>query len=479
MFRLPILSLIKATVFPVVYDDYPDAFIPELWANESIAILEENMVMGNLVHRDFENVIAEYGDTVNTRKPGEFKAKRKTASDNVTIQANTSTNVPVVLNQHLHTSFIIKDSDQSKSFKDLVMEYLYPAMLSVARGLDQILCCQVYQFLPNASGQLSGLTGSTAESEILNTRQVMNINKAYVQGRNMILGPQSETAVLSDSKFLQAYSVGDDGTALREASLGRKLGFDFFMAQNMPYVNPAYCDKVLGAINNASGYAAGTKTFTVDGLSAALSNGSWITIGTDGTNPEADMTPLQIVSSVGGATPTSITTAQAIQHMVRDNAVVTIWPVGAVNNASGYAPGWAKEIIYKTFTLDPQVGQMVSFGTSTIVYGIIDVDTTNKTILLDRPLEEAATIADSSKINLGPAGSYNFGFHRNALSLVCRPLALPMPGTGARAGVANYNDFSMRVVFTYDGNKQGTLCTVDCLAGVKKLDTNLGSIMLG
>src|SRR5262245_8124150 len=91
-----------------VYDDFPTAFIPQLWANESIAILEESMVIGNLVHRDFENVIASYGDTVNTRRPGEFKAKRKTAADNVTVQQNTATNVPVVLNQHLHTSFIIK-----------------------------------------------------------------------------------------------------------------------------------------------------------------------------------------------------------------------------------------------------------------------------------------------------------------------------------------------------------------------------------
>lgn len=477
MLRNLTLKLIEASAFSTVYDDYPDAFIPELWANESIAILEENMVIGNLVHRDFENIIAEYGDTVNTRKPGEFQVKRKTASDNVTIQANTATNVPVVLNQHLHTSFIIKDSDQSKSFKDLVMEYLYPAMLSVARGLDQILCCQVYQFLPNGTGSLGLLSGTNAEAAILNARQTMNINKAYVNGRNLILGPQSETTVLSDSKFLQAYSVGDDGTALREASLGRKLGFDFFMAQNMPFVNAAAADKVTGAINNAAGYAAGTKTFTVDGFSAAIQNGSWITIGSDGTNPEADMTPLQVYSTVGGATPTSITTVQGILNKVRDNAVVTVGPVGAVNNASGYASGWAKEIIYDTFTLDPQVGQMCSFGTSTVVYGIIEVDTTNKTILLDRPLE--AALSNDDKIMLGPPGSYNFAFHRNALALVCRPLALPMPGTGARAGVANYNGFSMRVTFTYDGNKQGTLCTVDCLAGVKKLDQNLGAVMFG
>ena len=67
----PIVRLFLVLAAPVrsVFDDFPSAFIPQLWANESIAILEENMVIGNLVHRDFENTVASYGDTVNTRKP--------------------------------------------------------------------------------------------------------------------------------------------------------------------------------------------------------------------------------------------------------------------------------------------------------------------------------------------------------------------------------------------------------------------------
>lgn len=61
--------LLNATPFVTVFDDYPSAYTPQMWANESIAILEENMVIANLVYRDFENEIKDYGDTVNTRKP--------------------------------------------------------------------------------------------------------------------------------------------------------------------------------------------------------------------------------------------------------------------------------------------------------------------------------------------------------------------------------------------------------------------------
>ena len=65
-----------------VFDNSVDAYIPELWAQESLMILEANMVMAGLVHRDFENEIAEFGDIVNTRRPQKFEAKRKTDNSN-------------------------------------------------------------------------------------------------------------------------------------------------------------------------------------------------------------------------------------------------------------------------------------------------------------------------------------------------------------------------------------------------------------
>ena len=461
------LSLLAALPFRFVGNDYPSAFIPQLWANESIAILEENMVMGNLVHRDFENVIASYGDTVNTRKPGEFVSVRKGPNDQVTVQSNTATNVPVVLNQQLHTSFLIRDADQSKSFKDLVIEYLRPAMLSVGRQIDQIVGAQVHQFYPNGGGHLNGLTGNNAQQYMLESRQILNVNKAYVDGRNLVLGSIAETALLSDPNFTQAYAVGDDGTALREASLGRKYGFDIFMAQNTPYVMPGVQATVTGAVNHAGGYVAGTTTIAVTGFSAAIANGSWLTIA-------GDDTPQQVVSTVGGATPTSITIARGLTHSVAQSAVVTIYTPDA--NTGAQVIGYSKFLTVGTSAA--QVGQAVTFGTIPgvgSIYGIIGVN--GNTILLDRPLEE--NVANGAQVNYGPAGSFNFAFHRNAIALVNRPLALPMPGTGARAAAAQWNGLSMRVTMVYDGYNQGHLVTVDTLLGVKVLDTNLGAVMFG
>ncbi|KKK45455.1 hypothetical protein LCGC14_3165430, partial [marine sediment metagenome] len=173
---------------PVFANDL-DAFVPEIWAQEGLLLLENNMVAGNLIHRSFENQIAQFGDTVNTRLPAEFVGKRKVDADDVTIQDATVTNVPVVLNQHLHTSFLVRDGEESKGFQNLRDNLLAPAMLSLAQMVDEVVLVQVYQFLGNSVGQL-GVTPTKAS--VIGIRNKMNQNKVPMQGRNLIITPQTE-----------------------------------------------------------------------------------------------------------------------------------------------------------------------------------------------------------------------------------------------------------------------------------------------
>jgi hypothetical protein len=458
------------------YDNTVDAFNVQLWAQESLSILVENMVMGMLVHRDFDNVIANYGDTVNVRKPGEFNAKRKTNADAVTIQNVTATSIPVKLNQHVHVTYLIKDGEETISFTSIIDEFLRPAMIAKARFVDHVLSCQVYQFLANSAGRLRNLTTSNAKSSVLALRGAMNRNNAWVADRNLVLTSETETALLELDAFTDADRVGDDGTALRNAALGRKFGFDILMAQNQPYVDHSLQTSVLitGAINNAAGYPAGSTSFAVDGLSAAITAGTWLTIA-------GDDTPLQVVSTTGGATPTAIVTATGLKTAVVDNAVITLYPKGTVSGTYTYDSttntGYAKEITISGLTVAPQVGQLVSFGSDTTKrYGVIEVNGLVG-VTLDRPLE--ATVSNGATINLGPSGSYNFAFHPNALTMVTRPLVQPRQGTGALSAVVPWMGMSVRVTITYDGNKQGHLVTLDMLMGVKVLDEALGAVLYG
>ena len=464
---------------PVYETNDIDAFIPEVWANESVAILIENMVVANLVHTDFKNEIQEFGDVVNTRKPASFTAKRKTDADNVTIQNATATNIPVKLDQHWHTTFLIRDGQESKAFKDLVTEFLEPAVVSIAQAIDKILLGQYAIFMRagNLAGGLGELSTTNGKDMILDARKIMNDNKAPMAGRNMILTSQSETQILKDDTFTDADRVGDDGTALREASIGRKLGFNFFMCQNMADV--VNTDIGTADAINAGNLIAGSTVLTLDDESVC-------TIG-DVVTVVGDMTP-QLVTGIN-ATNSTITVTPGIRDAILDNAVVTVYDGALVNLGAGYAAGYTKGIILSDIgtTNYPTVGQSVAIATSSVgtitasdVYTIVDVtdaSTGVATIWLDRSLDTA--IVDNAVVGLMPTGAYNLCFVRNAISLVTRPLAVPIAGTGALSAVANYGGLSIRVTITYDGDKQGHLVTVDLLSGVKVLDNPLGAVLLG
>lgn len=472
------MNFVKA--FVAVHANTIDAWIPEIWANESLTILEEQMVIANLVHRDFEMEIARFGDVVNTRKPGKMKHKRKDVGDNVTVQDVSATNIPVKLDQHMHASFMIRDGEESKSFASLVEVYLRPAVLAIAQGIDKIVGGQVHQFRDNFAGALGKVSSTTVKGYILEARQKLNVQLAPMANRQLIVTPETETAMLSLDEFLSAEKIGDDGTALREASIGRILGFNIWMAQLQP--NVTYLDTVTGDTVIAN-QAIGDTAIVIDDAATTVVVASYVVF-------DGDDTP-QLVTAVALNTPvgdSTLTIAPGLKRAVIAAADFTAYQPGAVDLAANYALGWQKDIHVDAFGVDaPKVGQIIRFGDSATTiddadptYTIIDVDDAgggDYDLLLDRPLELA--IQDNWLCAVGPTGEYNIAFEELAIGLVTRPLALPRPNSGAEAAVASFNGLSMRVTMAYDPHAQGHLVTVDLLCGVKVLDSDRAVVLYG
>lgn len=455
-----------------------DAYIPEWWAQESVAILVENMVVANLIHRDFSSLVANAGDIVNTRQPAEFTAVRKVDTDDVTVQDASATNIPVPLDQHFHTSFRIRDGEESKGFKSLRDEYLEPAVISIARAVDMVILGEMMNFYTNAEGIADGLTTANIIQYIVETRKRMNINKAYEVGRNLVLTPNTEAIAVQTSTFHEADKVGDAGTALREASLGRKFGFNTFMCQNASSTIGMAVNASAPLIDNAAGYPAGTTTIHVDTAGSALGVGAWIESGG----------VLHRVTALGSLAVEDIdvTINPALRVAVADDDPVVIGDEGAVNEAAGYAAGYAKEITVDGIVGVIPDGTMVAFATdgtpNVILNGVYTVisttGATNTTgITLNKPLVTALT--DDDIVSFAPPANINPAFHRNSIALVSRPLAPAAAGTGALSAVRNMNGVGMRITITYDGIKQGHLVTADLLCGVKMLDSNLGALLIG
>jgi hypothetical protein len=471
-----------------------NAFIPELWAAEGLAILQENMVIANLVHRDFENEIRQFGDVVNTRRPGNFQIRRKQDGTALANQAANATNVRVPLDQWFYTSFTIKDGEASKSFQDLVDIYLRPGMITIARSVDRAVLGRVHGFLGNPTqrvGRLNNLTAANSKDYVLEARERLNVQKAPLEGRNLVLAPVSETSLLKNELFIAAQQRGDFGTALESATLGRILGFDTYMDQNVNSVSLGSADVdtsatlddavAAGATVSAGAVTAGSAT-----AASTTSNEFVVVAGND--------QPTYLVAS--GASLATITLNEANKYATQAAAPMAVY--NACDVGATQAAGWVEQVVVDGFTapgVAPAVGQLIAFQTGTKGYGATrhtytiiesyrslvdgtpDANGTYQALYLDRPLDYGIT--DDDKCYPGPAGALNLAFHRNAIALVTRPLAIPNNAMGVLSHVGVYNDIAMRVSMQYSIQQGGTVVNLDLLAGVAILDTNLAVVLQG
>ena len=182
----------------------------ESWALECLAIFEESTVIANLIHRDFEDEVAEVGDIVNIEQPASFKARY-----------GTDGAVTVPLDLHLYTSFVLKDADATMPFQDVTERYLQPAMLSLARGIDcEILSCIGRCRPAFYLRRVLNFNKKGAKDCLLEACQKLNKSKAPVTGRNLILNPAGEEKLLKG----RLYTVPG------------QLGFNTFMNQNLDLV---------------------------------------------------------------------------------------------------------------------------------------------------------------------------------------------------------------------------------------------------
>lgn len=203
------------------------ALIPQIWAQESLDNLFANMVMANLVHRDFEGEFASKGETVNTRRPSTFVANDMGAA--ITIQDATAQNVAVKLDKWKEVSFALSDKDLTLAMSDLIPIYVAPAMEALAQQIDTDLLALYTDITASV-----GTAGTDADKAlVLAARGALNEAKAPTRDRRLVLSAKDENALIGLPEFSSAEKVGDNGTAMREASLGRIYALDTFMDQNV------------------------------------------------------------------------------------------------------------------------------------------------------------------------------------------------------------------------------------------------------
>ena len=110
--------------------------IVKLVAVEALPALMGNLVMGNLINRDYEPVLANTGDTVNVPIPPTLIANNIAEGGTVQPQNPNLGNAQIVLNTHVEATFQIPDVTKCLAVPDLLKLYMQPAVVALAQRIE-------------------------------------------------------------------------------------------------------------------------------------------------------------------------------------------------------------------------------------------------------------------------------------------------------------------------------------------------------
>jgi P22 coat protein - gene protein 5 len=213
--------------------------IVKLVAADALPALVGNLVMGNLVNRDYEPILAHAGDTVNVPIPPVLVANNIAEGGTVTPQNPSLGNAQIVLNTHAEATFQIPDVTKALAFPELLKAYMQPAVVAIAEKVERDLLNLYGQFTANtpvgsAGTAVTEATIDAAETALFAAKVPPSAPKYLVVDSN------TYSQIRQIPRFSEYYSAGEAGLrALVEGNVGKMKDFFIFRSQYVPVTGVA------------------------------------------------------------------------------------------------------------------------------------------------------------------------------------------------------------------------------------------------
>ncbi len=205
--------------------------IVKLVAVDALPALMGNLVMGNLVNRDFEPTLAQAGDTVNVPIPPTMVANNIAEGGTVQTQNPSLSNAQIVLNTHAEATFQIPDVTKVIAVPDLLRLYMQPAMIALAEKVESDLMGLYGQFTANTplgtgGSALTEATVDAAETALFEAKVPASEQKY------LVVDSSSYSQLRQIPRFSEYQTAGDAGLkTLVDGSIGRIKDFYVFRSQ--------------------------------------------------------------------------------------------------------------------------------------------------------------------------------------------------------------------------------------------------------
>lgn len=134
-------------------------------AQVALQTLYRQIVLPNLVWRDFSTQVAGQGDTVTIKKPATLRARRYTAAlrnagTPITLDDVTEGGVPVTLDTHSYSAVGIPDEDEVLEIQNFATQVLAPQTHAVAEDLEDVVAAVFTGATNTAEVQTVTITGT-------------------------------------------------------------------------------------------------------------------------------------------------------------------------------------------------------------------------------------------------------------------------------------------------------------------------------
>ena len=205
--------------------------IVKLVAAEALPALMGNLVMGNLVNRDYEPTLAHAGDTVNVPIPPTLVANNIAEGGTVQTQNPNLGNAQIILNTHAEATFQIPDVTKVIAVPDLLRLYMQPAVVALAERIESDLLGLYASFTANPAVG----TGGTAITEATVDAAESLLFSAKVPAsaaKYLVVNSGTYSTLRQIPRFSEFNTAGEAGLrALVDGAVGKMKDFYIFRSQ--------------------------------------------------------------------------------------------------------------------------------------------------------------------------------------------------------------------------------------------------------
>lgn len=208
-------------------------FIPKLWSARLLAHLDKAHVVANLVNRDYEGEIKQFGDTVNINQIGAITVSDYTKNGDISAPQELSTDEKkLVIDKQKYFNFQIDDVDAAQVRSSLMDAAMQRAAYALAEETEKAILAEMdgnatHKIVPAAT-----LDETNIYKELVGVKLKMDKANVPTVGRYLIISPETHSLLLQEDRFVSTGGAMAEGI-LRNGLVGQVLGFDVYLSNSL------------------------------------------------------------------------------------------------------------------------------------------------------------------------------------------------------------------------------------------------------